>query len=44
MLQPDPANSKDAFSLFILQYMPGWLSGIFMGALFLLCHRHRTES
>ena len=30
MLQPDPANSKDAFSLFILQYMPDWLSGIFM--------------
>ena len=36
MQQPDLANSKDAFSLFILQYMPDWLSGIFMGALFLV--------
>lgn len=34
--QPDLVNSKDAFSLFILQYMPDWLSGIFMGTLFLV--------
>ncbi len=32
---PDLANSKDAFSQFVLQYMPDWLSGVFMGALFL---------
>lgn len=32
---PDLANSKDAFSQFVLQYMPNWLSGVFMGTLFL---------
>lgn len=36
MQHPNLANSKDTFSQFILEYMPNWLSGIFMGALVLV--------
>lgn len=33
---PELENSKNAFSQFILQYMPDWLSGVFIGTMLLV--------